>query len=264
MDSSSFITANYALSKILIRTNDQELRKGITKGWYIGAIQEALAELAFDTFYNIEVCDIYNWNENGEYKVSLPKGCFSVKELYLFNGSKGGEIEAYQPIDFKVRYDNRGHASHGFDGEIQSAGRNSGIDVMRPSIPISSGLLYGNIESGMVMLSESCDEWDNLRIKYYGVQFDVGETPCIPIYLEAAVEDYVVFNFFEAKMAEDPRFYSGLYDRAKIKLYGDGSWGQSVKSRGTWGVAKVRVNQLSDFEKRKLKEYYARANHLQE
>ncbi len=257
MNTSDFITTDYLVSQIVVLTNDEDLRSGINKGWYIDKIQQALAEISFDSKFNQETCDKINWFEAGDPYITLPSGCFSVKDVYMFNGTVDA-IESQVRVHYKRGFNNVNKTS-GYTAKIKETGspltHESGQEIY-PSQMISSGLVYGALYDGILMLSDSATSWDNCRIIYYGVPFDIGEIPAIPVYLKEYVIDYVTEYFFRAAKVKNRDLIIHWRD-SYTNLYGDGR-----RNVGSLMRAQRRCKEISKFESDSLREYWSRAQHI--
>ena len=85
MDTSSFISPDIILSTASAMVGDREY-KSLSKGFYLSLIQEAFESLALDTFF-----DERRYDEDFPLEtltMSLPPGCFNLKNVYLFTGDK--------------------------------------------------------------------------------------------------------------------------------------------------------------------------------
>lgn len=255
MNSSDFISADYLISQIVVMTGDENLRSGFNKGWYMDKIQEALSEIAFDHKFNEETCDFYDWNSSGKFYVKLPSGCFSVKEIHVWNGDKNS-IESSCPVSYKRSFNNINH-TEGYTAKIKDTDLGIPIDAeeIYPKVQTSNGLVYGSLYNGLLLLSKSAETWDNVRIIYYGVPYDIGEIPLIPIYLKTYIIDYVTEMFFRAAKVKNKSLRTDWQD-SLMRLEGGG------RMIGSKKTAERRVKEISKFEHDSLKEYWSRAQHI--
>lgn len=238
---------------------DESFDNGFTPGWYISMIQEALSEIAFDTFFHQEFCDYYNWNESDTFQIAVPAGAFSIKSIFVFNGDVYGAIESSAKVNFKKEFNNLGHSS-GYTAKIKDTG--AGVDAEREMgrvVSVPADTVYANIFNGKIIFSDSCDGWENVRIIYYGVPYDIGEVPVVPIYLKKYVIDYVLERYWLAKKADDPRMRINWSD-ALFNL--EGGAREGIRKIGSKKEAERRIKSLSRFERDSMREYWARAQHL--
>ena len=253
MNTSDFLTTDYLVSQIVVMTGDENLRSGLSRGWYTDKISDALSEINFDSKFNEETCDIYNWNSKGKYYVTLPSGCFSVKDIFVWNGDKD-TIESSQRIHYKRGFNNVNHTS-GYTSKVKDTASDQTLDPIYQREVVSENLIYGNLYNGQLQLSKSCDGWDNIRIIYYGVPFDVGVIPAIPVYLKEFVIDFVTEMFFRAKKVKDKSLMND-WKIAYTMLYGD------QKNVGSKKRAERRIKEISKWEQDSLQEYWSRAQHI--
>lgn len=252
MDSNDYVTIEHILSEVTSVVNDTEYRSGLSKGWYISRIQDALQELAFDTFFDIQTRD-YDF-PSGNLQMELPKNCFNIREIYGWNGSCCSP-QTSAVIYTKRLFNNKGGNGRGYTAQVKRPGETIGTDPFQPNYS-NDGTFTGfpenvytcNIQNGIIMFSSSCEAFQKVRIVFNGMGGEIGDLPIVPRFFERAVNDYVKMLFYEKKMGEDPRMYSGLYDRAKAR-YDD--WG------GNWKKAEKRIKLMNAKERADYKEYLA-------
>lgn len=250
MDTSSFVSPDYVLSKILVDTFDENLTNGFTKGWYYTMIFDALKEIEFDARFNTVTKDIHNWYNGKELSVSIPKGAFDVLEVYAFNGSEF-VIENSVPVYAKNRY-NTSAKTEGHTARLKDSGTSYPYGrSYYDSIYGTSNVLYCNIQNGKIMLSDGCKNYSHIRVVFSGVRGDLGDVPCIPIFFEDAVHDYVVERYFRAKKIREQSFRTHWMD-AKIIAYGDG------RKKGSIEIAKKRAQSLTTLERQAMQAYFER------
>ncbi len=219
------------LSHILPLCNDEELRNGFTKGYYISLIQRGLEELGYDTFYKLITEDI---KFDPCFQLDVPCNMFNIREIYLFNGkcSPESSVQVYWKRLF-----NNGKGGTNYTAKRRDVG-NAADDPYEPMSFVDSNVYYANIQNGRIMFSSNCSGFEWVRLIGNGAGTAIGDDPVIPRFFRTALCDYVCEIFFRKKMAEDRAFsvdQQMYYDR----LYNvrNGSWGKAekrVKRLGTW------------------------------
>ena len=253
MDVSSFISPEYIRRNVLVFVNDKSLNKGLTKGWYNAQIYEAMSELSMDTYYNVCTVDVHNWFTEGQQSaVDVPDGCFSMQEVYAFNGDKFS-IEESVPVRWKRNHNNANKIS-GHTSILKDSGTTYpyGRGYFEMLLNEDNGVLYANVQNGQVMLSRSCQSYSHIRLVFKGISGKFGETPVIPVFFKKAVTDYTVHKALKAMAGRDPQKYRGLAEDARRELEGQG------RKLGSWREAQIRASRMSPFERESLNEYFKR------
>jgi hypothetical protein len=227
------------MAESLVNVNDQDLRNGFTKGWFISRIQDALQELAFDTFYQeFTVDDTLPAN----LRLAMPKNMFNVKRIYLFNESCCNTGDS-QVVHWKRTFDNKGSADS-YTSRVTSGFPQRSIS--EPFLPKHRGAdraYYANVQNGIIMFSSSCSNYTKVRIVYNGMGVEIGDEPIIPRFFERYVNDYVEERYYSAMKAREPRKYRTLWTDAYSKL------------EASHMKAKMRISSMNTFEKESLEEY---------
>jgi len=267
-----FISVDEILSDALLMVDDEGM-KDMSKGFYTSQIQQGLEELAFQTFFDerTEALPI-----GGQLRIPMPKGCFNIRQLYLFNGTKC-DIASAVNIYWKRNYFTGGsgfvardvgrsnrdpfynkHRFRDTDFHLSNArkAQNNGVDpVLNASRSVNSEFFF-NVQNGIIMLSASCRSFENLMIVYNGVGTDIGEVPFIPRFLRQPVVDYVTEKALRIKTAKDPNRWRALWGDAVTRLGREGRFGQ-----GSWYRAEVFVKSMDTKAREDQKEYMARFNY---
>jgi len=241
----NFVTANEILADVLKLVRDADF-KLLSRGYYISQIQQALEELAFDTYFD-EKHEAFDIPEN--FRIEMPKGMFNIKNMYLFNGDIC-DIASSTPVWYKANFINgksgSGYVANNKGNNTDPFTRRLGVDPM-----LNSGLYYYAIQNGEIMLSSNCGNYQKLFVHYNGTGGDVGEVPFIPLFLRQAVKDYVTVNALEVRIAEselsEMSRWSNLlsYHKNNLEEHYDGSWAKAEK----------RVRKLDMKERKDIKEY---------
>jgi hypothetical protein len=259
MNQNDFVTVNRILANVTVQTNDRDFRSGMSKGWYISRIHEALQELSFDTFFEEITLDFPFPSE--KLALMMPKNVFNVRDIYLWNGDCCSP-DTSVIVHWKKGYNNRGKGE-GYTAKVRENGSGNSSDPYFPQggdrywdngIGFNSrNLYYANIQNGMIMFSSACKSYENVRITFNGMGGEIGDLPIVPRFFERAVGDYVSERFFNSKKAEDQRKYRTLWGDAEASL--------NDPRKGSWKKARMRVSSMNTFERKSMNEYISAIYH---
>ena len=239
MDSNDFVSPNHILAETLVNVNDQDLRNGFTKGWYISRMQDALQELAFDTFYQ-EITQDFDFPTNS-LAIAMPKNAFNVRKIYVYNAECCSPQNS-SVVYWKRNYDNdAGKNTHGYTARAK-AHRDPDNPFM-PSFRGADRYHYANIQNGIIMFSSSCSKFQKIRIVYNGMGVEIGDEPIIPRFFERYINQYIEERYYSAMKARDPRKWRILWADASAMKDKEGE------------KARMRIAAMNSFEKQSLEEY---------
>lgn len=244
---SEVVSVDMVVRDILIRVDDEHLRKGLTKGYYVSLVNKALERLAITTFYNQEpVLDV---PMPANFRWQLPDNFFNIQELYAWNGDCC-DVKTSANIYWKRNFNNapngKGYTALN-KGYQQSADTffygpfPGGEGVMSfPQNTVNGvngdNLLYANVQNGWLMFSSACQGYSNFRIIYNGYGGVIGNKPAVPRPLRKVVTDLCVLSAFRTLMVRFPKSgYGGSINDCKDELYN--------KSTGSWWEAQIFVRQ---------------------
>jgi hypothetical protein len=244
------LPVDYIISDVLVRCDDEATRKGLTKGFYINLVNQALDKLAMTSFYNEEPPMDVPMPTNLRWQ--LPTNFFNIQQLYAFNGDCCTPTSSTN-IYFKRNFNN---APNGQGYTALNTANNQGYPdpyFWYWDYNIDGGdannLLFANVQNGFLMFSSACVGYSNFRVIYNGFGGVIGDKPMIPRPLREVVIDLVVKEAFEIMQVRNPKsVYGALIDRAKDNLYN--------KATGSWWQAQIFVRQ-SDNWKKNMREIYA-------
>lgn len=257
--SSDFISANHIIAEVAVTVDDTAFRKGFSKGWFLSRIQDAMQELAMDTYFQKIQIDV-EFPQNCQVKV--PENCFNIREIYMYNGTHCNPNKT-QNVYYKRLFNNN-YKGDGYTAKVKDDGSNSG-DLFVPNQSsgrnISSNMnyefsgrkYYANEQNGVIMFSRDCASFPYVRIIFNGFGTPVGDVPIIPRFFEQAVKDWVEVAYWNAMKSRDPRKYRVLWADAKEKL-------EDLRT-GSWNKARKRLKSMNSFEKESLEEYIGSAYH---
>jgi hypothetical protein len=266
----SYVTIDEILSDVLKSVNDASFKKN-SKGWYTSQAQQALEELAFDTYFR-EENRAFNVPEN--LRLELPSGAFNIREMYLFNGDEcninnsavvyhkknfinGTSGNGYVARDTYKNARDPFHTKRGNRLDRIPGIQNGRSDRFSTGSGLTNEVYYFSVQNGLIMLSSSSKNYQKVMIVYNSVGTEIGEAPIIPSFLRQAVKDYVTVKSLESIMAmDDEKFnkWNALYGIHKNNL-GDGDF------NGSWAQGKRRVKRINTKERNDIKEYMSKLNY---
>jgi hypothetical protein len=256
-----FLSVDNVRASIVSFCIDSEMKK-ISEGKYNSFIQRGLQELSFDTFFNKKRFDLVVPND---LHIPLPPNTFSVDQVYAYNGTEC-DISNAATVYHKQNYYTRGNGffaknrginhndpfynSGSGSGLLQIDPNNSSTIIREPSI--ADGLLYYNVENGMLMISSAVRaNYEKLHVVAYGSTCPLGEIPLIPPLFQEAIEDYACESACRQLIGEEPNTYVGLWKIYSGRLDYRGF-------NGSWYKAKQRVRSMSTGERNDFNEYLSR------
>lgn len=260
---SAFVTPEEVLSDVLSIVDDRGY-KFKSKGFYENQIENALQELAFDTFFDRK-STIIPVPQN--LRVEMPDNSFNIRNLYVFNGT-ACNIASAQKLWHKRNYWTGGNGLLARD-----RGNNNNdpfykdrthtkdpVDVPGKIVPGVSQLndvYFYNIEGGIIMVSPNCRGYQNLFIQYNGTGVGSSDKPIIPKFLKEAVKGWVAEQILVMRMSHSSggEFvkWQSVHNTVLQKLRGRRS-----EFDGDWYKAEERVKTLDKNEREDLKEYLTR------
>lgn len=240
----NFVTVNEILADVLTVVDDESFKLN-SKGYYTSQVQQALEELAFESFFD-EQSASFDIPKN--LRIDIPRGAFNIKNMYLFNGDECN-ITNSVPVYIKQNFINapsgQGYVANnkGVNGldKIQS-------DTAREQVP--NNLFFYGVQNGMIMLSSNCSAYDKLFIQYNGIGQDINDSPIVPLFLRQAVKDYVIIKALQVKIAKVPQAEFQRW----LMILNIHKESKGNDFSGTWAEAQRRVRRLDDKERNDIKE----------
>ena len=83
MEINTYISIDEILHDVLKAVDDEDLKKGFERGWFMSQIQQAIEEIGFDSFYKVVTVDLPF--DSNKLSVDLPPNAFNLREIYLFS-----------------------------------------------------------------------------------------------------------------------------------------------------------------------------------
>lgn len=239
MNSNDFVSIDHILAESLMNVNDVDLRNGFTKGWFVSRIQDALQELAFDTFYQ-KITNDFDLPSN--LALPMPKNAFNIREIYVFNQTCCTPNSS-AVVHWKRLYNNNLGNSSGYTSRIRGTSDAYNNDPFLPYHRGADRSLYANIQNGTLMFSSSCGSYKKVRLVYNGMGVEIGEEPIIPRFFERFINDYIEERYYSAMKAREPRKYRALWTDSFAKL------------EKSLSKAKIRISSMDTYEKESIEEY---------
>ncbi len=260
MNSADFVTLNHILAEVTTTVNDEEFRNGLTKGWYVSRVQDALQELAFDTFFQKITIDLDVPQQS--LQLDMPENIFNIREMYVYNGDGCCSPNNSQRVYWKRQFNNKNGNGNGYTAAVKDRGFNTGNDPFIPNgnydywnnmVGTTRTKYYANVSEGKIMFSSDCRGFSKVRIVANGAGTAIGDLPVIPKFLERAVNDYVEERFYNTMKARDRRAYAAAWSETYNKL--------NDPVNGSWKKARMRVASLDTWQKESLEEYISSMYH---
>lgn len=251
METNEFTSVDEILFNILTEVGDEEMKSGFAKGWYIQKIKDALSELAFDTHFDTQSKD---YNVPSNLQLEMPKDCFNVRKIYLYNGDCCTP-QTSAIVHWKKNFNNNKSGS-GYTANRVDSGQRTTNDPYYPSHPVADytggsveTVYYANIQNGKIMLSSNCLSFSKIRLEFDGVGGFSDELPIVPRLFKSAIEYFVVERVFAAKKAREPRLWRASHSDSL-----------SLKQQ-EWEKARLRAKRMHSWEKDNIREYWGRFNY---
>lgn len=237
---SGYISPDEIIAEATELVMDTAMRR-FSYGNYLSQVQRALAELAFDTYFDdraaeFEIPDTLVIDVNSI-------GMVSLERIFVFNGEC--TPDNIQPVWYA-----RGFTRFRGAGFKQQKGTGNGNPIMDDVYSHGASTLYYSIIDGQIMLSDACSAYAKVMLRYRGMGCKLGDKPIVPNELREAVTNYVAIKQVTKLLSEDPSRWSTVLANLKRDQYGNG--GLDV---GAWQQAKRRVQAVDIKEKEDVSNY---------
>lgn len=242
-----YVSADEIIADVTSIAVDDEMRE-FSPGWYISQVQQALTELAYDTYF-----DDREWEALIPkcLEIELPSGLFNITNVYVFSGNNCG-IGYMQNVHYARNYIRKGGAmfkeQRGVNGEPVMD------PVIRPTT--AAGPCFYNTRNGKLTLSDACLAYEKVFVTYKGLGCDFGSAPIIPHYLRDAVKWWVAHEALNIRSNREPGRWDRALDQASRKLHGDGR----PSNPGAWLSARRRVQAIDEKAGRDIQRYIKSMN----
>lgn len=251
METNEFVSIDNILFNVLSQVNDEEMKKGFVKGWYVQKIKDALTELAFDTHFDNKYKDV---ELPSNLAIPMPKDCFNIRKIYLYNGDCCTPSNS-MVVHWKRGFNNQKDGS-GYTANVMESGGRNPRDPFYNNYPTDilydgsrETVYFANIQGGKIMFSSGCAGYGKVRIEFDGIGGFSDEMPVIPRLFRAAIESFVVEKFYAAMKGRDPRKWRTSHSDSLSLM--------NVE----WDKAKLRAKRMHSWEKENLREYWGRLNY---
>jgi len=283
MRSSEFVSTEEVVSEAIEYIGDTDFTHGVGRSFYELMAHRAIEELALDTFFDQRTTDIFDWNACGEGIIDIPKNCFNIKEMYLFNSHcdcnrEGNTTPIVNPTSCcsECSSTDSFHRKHWknfvnvrWAMEFNKFG-SSGISTReRTNLHHYNGWRFGwngyeghretiyfGIQNGKICISEHGTDtrhhYKNMRIVSNTFGTDNCELPIIPRELRSACVDYIKLKACLKLMLLFPE-YKQMYPLYKMDLYGD----NTVQNPGSWLKATRFISSLNTKQRNDMHLYFS-------
>ena len=262
----SVVSPEEILSDVLKLAKDEEFKDN-SRGYYMSLIQQALQELAFDTFFD-ERTEEFAVPSN--LKLEMPEGAFNIRQIYLFNGDKCNIVNS------KIVYWKRNYFTKGGSGYLardkwnnndpfydnrslpNGKGMTNDASLRRANVNTSqTELYYYNIQNGIIMFSSNVRGYEKVAIVFNGVGANIGEVPFIPMLFREAIKAWVLDPVLKIKMANA----DGAEFNKWQTLYSINHTELRRPYTGLWEEAQTRAKSMDSKQREVIKEYLGRLNY---
>lgn len=237
----SLLDPHLVISDVLVRMNDEALRNGFTRGYYMSLIQKALKKLSMDTFYNQKTIGV---PMPADFRWQVPDDFFNLVLLYAYNGDccdvNAGSANIYFKRNFNNSPNGQGYTAMN-KGSLQSANDPYfQLWMQEGGWSDNNNYLFANIQNGVLMLSNACSGYSNIQVTYNSLGPNIGDTPLIPSPLQSVITDLVCYDACLSYLAKYPKSqYGALFKIYDDKLYNrlSGTWWEGIdfiKNSHTW------------------------------
>ena len=234
------------LADALLQSNDPEL-KSLNKGWYIRQVKNGLEALNFNTFFN-EVT--FDCPMPVDLRMNIPTGSWNIKDIYVFSGNCCDittSARVFHKSNFLSNGKNKGYTAHNKTGQA---------DPYIVPFSYDIGIYFYNIQNGIIYLSDSCANFEKLRIVYNGTTRDIEKSKIIPPFAREALIAYVVERALYTLKNRNPQLRASWMD-ARNDLYGD----QGKYRHSKWTEAEMRLKDMDKKERTDLMQYLSEMNY---
>jgi len=260
MDTSEKISVNLIVADVVQQNGDTAF-KDKSRGYYVGRIQAGLEKLAITTYYDDVTLDLFDWKAGwvnaGKYNLLLPPNCFDLKKIYLFKGqcqcNKKGCNDCrkvfggdFVKVNYKVNYNRFGGSDRATADITEDSWRDPELQRGR-QIPYR--LYYGNVQNGVLALSENSEHYENVRLIYKGFGGTIGNEPVIPREFREALIDFTLEQFYAWKKSTDRNYRTDWMDINNKLNSAD------PINPGSWLIAKRVAIRLQSWKRDAINNY---------
>jgi len=205
--SNDFINLDECLAELTGYTGDRAFKNGLSKGWYIARLKDALIDIKYDTLMTKIPFDL-KMPENRI--LVVPVGFFNVDQVYVFNG-ESCTPEGGVPVIWKRNYNSIGDTSMVANQHVSTHYPDSGISA-------TSTLLYWEqVDIDTMNFSPACGDYTGVRLigSYNGVKCD--ENLRVPRFLKSYLVAKAELAFMRIQRNRNPRvFRTSLVDQVQL------------------------------------------------
>lgn len=255
MTTADFLTIEEVVMDAAFRVSDSEFKSGIPIGYYKSTVQQAMEELAIDSFFNKITLDLPF--ERTKLEMPFPEKFFNIAEIYLFNGGCCTPENSVW-VWYKRLYNNKGGGSNYTSKRKESMNSDAFLKPYNSSDSLNS---YQNVywanqtSNGTIGFSPNSSSFEYVRFVGRGFNVVVGEVPIVPRTFRAAVVDYTRVRVLEIIKQRDKTRRLDYLD-AQNDLNG-----VRLNRKGSWEKAINLVKCMPTWERESYNEYFSRMNY---
>lgn len=223
----------------------------VSRGFMLQQVEDAFRQLNMDSKMLDGHADFKISDYSETLNIPLPSDCFNLENVWIYSGDIC-DIGASKKVYWKNNFFSRGS---GYLANVTDNNVNDPYILNSAILGRTShnerGLLFCNVQNGVLMLSESCrNAGTKVHIAYNSTGCEVGEAPIIPIFFKQSIEDFVTEATLRFRMVNEPSNYRMLRDiqseyKNRTDRHGfNGSWHDAVKK-----AASMSTNERNDLAK---------------
>ena len=251
MNISNYTSINNILADALLNVGDEENRL-LTKGFYKRQVMNCLKEIAFDTNF-LEVYGDYDMPTT--LTMNIPANMYNIIDIFVYNRDGNCDhddtivcddcvIGTPERIFYKKHYISKGNGY----GYTARSHENNNQDPFIADPGTAQSLKWYNIQNGLIMLSQTCEDYDKVRIVANGIPVgDITNSDIIPEFARECIVLWVTEKACFALKSKDVK-YRVLWSDTRTALYGRLSRRQeSVYDECRYRLRKGDTKELDDF-----------------
>lgn len=261
----NYVSINEILADVLIYVDDEGQDK-LTPGFYNRAIRQVLEDFNFSTYFNEVYFDI---DFPANLRMQMPEGAWNIKDIFVYDKASSTDTSATSCSETSecCAITNMNRVWH--KNNYITAGKNLGYtarnkagnynDPTTRALSSDASIYYYNIQNGIIMFSDSCKNFDKVRIVSNGLAgSNLNETKIVPPFIREAV---VLAVSEKACMAikgrgiEEQR-YNKLWIDYKNQLY----MAKTRVQSSIWDDALYRLKRKDSKEMKDLRTYLGKMN----
>jgi hypothetical protein len=218
--------------------------KLLSPGFYKRKVREGLDELNYTTFFDTRFID-YDFPTSMQ--LMMPSGAFNIREVYVYNGDCC-EVGEMQTVFYKKQFVGKGRSGTTAVGYVSPNNPNN-ISPLFSNATSDTGVCFFNVDNGRILFSDSCANYEHVRIVFNGTASDLDSSKVIPPFCKVGLASYVTERALFALKSKDPNRYRLMWVDSKNDL------------NEKWRDCCYRVRRMSFKQRKDLAEYLSKMNY---